>query len=451
MKKSFIIFSFLFIFFSCSDDTFISGQESYNSVEHARKWFEQNINESSATPSNGRVNSRPKNVSWENGVSYVKGKTQTVEVPVQYETELIAYPQNINKNASYKNSTKLLMFDDGKGGYNVFVMRIMPDMASVPELEKNTYDKKANSFTGDIIYHTWEGKPLVYTRYENSKRIEWNYIEQTSKKEGTDGARVTSECYSIEVEWYSIACSAYGCGEPIYLYSDYYYFCSGGSSPYTDEYADPGDLYGGGGGGGSSGDVENPLTLILPSPDRPIADMSDYLDCFNVSQNATITIYVDQPIPNSSDAWKATLSGAVVGHTFVSITQGNNTSVFGFYPNGDPNPYSPTKPGVMGNDSGEAYDVSISTTVSGSVLETILNYSINYNSTYNLNTYNCSDFGIEIGNLAGLNLPDAFGTWPGGGGSNPGALGQHIRGVTPSGSVTTNTTGGTSPANNKGC
>jgi hypothetical protein len=252
MKKCSIIFGLLFIFFSCSDDPLISEQENYNSVEHAQKWFEQNVNISS--PPNGRISSRPKNVSWENGISYVKDKTQTVEVPIQYETELIAYPQSINKNASYKNLTKLLMFDDGKGGYNIFVMRIMPDIGSVPELAKNTYDKKTNSFSGDIIYYTWEGKPLVHTRYENGKRAEWNYIEQTSKTEDTSGARTTNECYRIEVEWYSVTCSAYGCGDPIYLYSDYYYFCSGGSSPYTDEYEDPGDLYGGGGGGnGDSG------------------------------------------------------------------------------------------------------------------------------------------------------------------------------------------------------
>jgi putative chitinase len=255
MKKCFIIFSLLFIFFSCSDDPLISEQENYNSVEHAQKWFEQNVNISS--PSNGRISSRPKNVSWENGISYVKDKTQTVEVPIQYETELIAYPQSINKNASYKNLTKLLMFDDGKGGYNIFVMRIMPDMGSVPELAMNTYDKKKNSFAGDIIYYTWEGKPLVHTRYENGKRVEWNYIEQTSKTEDTSGARTTNECYRIEVEWYSVTCSAYGCGEPTYLYSDYYYLCSGGSSPYTDEYADPGDLYGGGGGGSSGGVAES--------------------------------------------------------------------------------------------------------------------------------------------------------------------------------------------------
>lgn len=195
--------------------------------------------------------------------------------------------------------------------------------------------------------------------------------------------------------------------------------------------------------------------VVVDSPDRPIANMADYLECFDVNQSATITIYVNQPKPNSNDAYRVTWSGglpsAIVGHTFVSITQGNNVSVFGFYPNGDPNPTNPSMQSVMGDDSGDPYHVSISATVSGSVLQQIINYSINFNGTYDLNSFNCSDFGIEVGNIAGMNLPDAYGSWMGGGGSNPGALGQHIRSITPSGNITRNTTGGTAPQNNKGC
>jgi hypothetical protein len=109
MKKSIIVLSFFIILFSCSDDSIIREQENHSSVEHARKWFEQNIFISSTTSTNGRISSRPKSVSWEVGKSYVKNKTATVEVPIQYETELTAYPQGIAKNASYRNSTKMLM------------------------------------------------------------------------------------------------------------------------------------------------------------------------------------------------------------------------------------------------------------------------------------------------------------------------------------------------------
>lgn len=186
-----------------------------------------------------------------------------------------------------------------------------------------------------------------------------------------------------------------------------------------------------------------------PSPDKPIADMAKYLECFDFTKNAIITIYVSQPIPNNS----ATHDGSVVGHTFVSISQNGSISVFGFYPaTDDIYPIlNPSDPSAMGDDSNEHFDVSITKTVSGSTLQQIYNYSVNFPSTYDLNDFNCSDFGITVGNLAGLNLPEANGTWPGGGGSNPGVLGQYIRNMNTSGGVSKNTTGGNAPSNKKGC
>ena len=112
---------------------------------------------------------------------------------------------------------------------------------------------------------------------------------------------------------------------------------------------------------------------------------------------------------------------------------------------------NPPEPSIMGNDSGANFDVSISTTVSGSVLNQIIQYAINYESMYDLDNYNCTDFGIEIGNLAGLELPDYYGTWLGGGGSNPGAPGQDLRNMTLSSGASRNTLGGLAPSNRKGC
>jgi hypothetical protein len=56
---------------------------------------------------------------------------------------------------------------------------------------------------------------------------------------------------------------------------------------------------------------------------------------------------------------------------------------------------------------------------------------------------------IKMANLAGLNLQDSYGTWPRGGGSNPGQLGQNIRGmVLPPNAVRQTTS--TNSAPNKG-
>jgi len=191
-------------------------------------------------------------------------------------------------------------------------------------------------------------------------------------------------------------------------------------------------------------------TVLVENPDDPITDIQDFLNCFDSTQNATLTLYVSEPNPGSGDAY----NGTFVGHTFVSINQGNNTSVFGFYPTSNwISPANTTSNSVLGNDGSgtEYFSASISTTISSGQLQQIIDFSTNHNTTYNLDTYNCTDFGIDIGNLGGLNLPECNGKWPGGGGgggSNPGTLGMFIRNNSSSG---TNTTGGNAPSTHKDC
>jgi hypothetical protein len=47
--------------------------------------------------------------------------------------------------------------------------------------------------------------------------------------------------------------------------------------------------------------------------------------------------------------------------------------------------------------------------------------------TFDLNTNNCTDATIKAGSAAGISVPDTTGKWPGGGGSNPGDLGEDLR------------------------
>ncbi|MCL1658564.1 MULTISPECIES: hypothetical protein [Elizabethkingia] len=51
---------------------------------------------------------------------------------------------------------------------------------------------------------------------------------------------------------------------------------------------------------------------------------------------------------------------------------------------------------------------------------------------------------------AGISLPKTSGNWPGGGGSNPGNLGQDLRNLNNS-SVQKNTSGGNAPKNTGSC
>ena len=190
-------------------------------------------------------------------------------------------------------------------------------------------------------------------------------------------------------------------------------------------------------------DVEN--------PDNPINDISEFLECFDTSSFATITVYALEPNPASGD----TYDGAFVGHTFVSIEQGMEVATFGFYPVSDwiVPPLNITSNGVFGDDGSgnEEYTASISAVVNGTTLQQIINFTVNFTDDYNLNDNNCTDYAIEVGNLAGMGMPDCNGNWPGGSGSNPGTLGEHIRNRANNPDFLIETTPGTGPETNKGC
>ena len=71
-------------------------------------------------------------------------------------------------------------------------------------------------------------------------------------------------------------------------------------------------------------------SVLYVSPEEPIEDFIDYIECLNLTQGATITIYADQPISNSNTPYS--LSPFNVGHVFIGIKQGNEQLSFGFYP-----------------------------------------------------------------------------------------------------------------------
>lgn len=192
-----------------------------------------------------------------------------------------------------------------------------------------------------------------------------------------------------------------GTFEPIMLLG-----CSGGDGDISPTYGDGVGGHGGGGGGGGNNGDNSGLTMP-PPPKIPIADMQKFLSCFNIQQSANLTIYAAQMG-----------SSSLAGHAFITITQGNNTMTFGFYPK---NGYAQQLigPGIFGDDSGHPYTNawdagSITPTQLQQIIATALAYS---NSNYNLGFSNCSDFVLSVLNLigltnntAGVNTPDDVAT-----------------------------------------
>jgi hypothetical protein len=202
------------------------------------------------------------------------------------------------------------------------------------------------------------------------------------------------------------------------------------------------------------------------------------MDCFDnikndLSSSSTysLTIYVEQPIPNSD----APNDGTDPGHTFISMStndpvnpSNNVTQTLGFHPEDSVNPVfgNNTSDGLFVNNGVHHYDVSATINLTKSMFYDSVDEIKTLGNDipeYNLETYNCTDFGINIANSTGMSLPDTEGTWGVdvpllgfkelGTGSNPGALGQDIRAMAltnTNSNITINITTGTNALASKG-
>lgn len=125
------------------------------------------------------------------------------------------------------------------------------------------------------------------------------------------------------------------------------------------------------------------------------------------------------------------------GHTFIRLVKRNADGTvvdrtLGFYPAGAVN--NPLKKGSseadgrLVDDTGKHHEVMESRTIDEAAFKAGLEYiDANHEARYNLDDYNCTDFAIGFFAAAGQPLPDTKGYWLGGGGSNPGDLGEDIR------------------------
>lgn len=180
-------------------------------------------------------------------------------------------------------------------------------------------------------------------------------------------------------------------------------------------------------------------------------DPREETKCFDRTKSAKITVYVEQPIPNSREIT------ADIGHTFIGIEQGGITRYLGFYPD------SPAatligdgrQDAEIRDNSGSPFDVSITTDVTAQQLSTIIDEINNFPETYDLENYNCSDFGIQIGNQAGLELPATVGKYKNFifkfEGRNPADLGEDIREIPPTNDIIINKNSGKAPKKNGKC
>ncbi len=151
-------------------------------------------------------------------------------------------------------------------------------------------------------------------------------------------------------------------------------------------------------------------------------------------QSYRITIHVDQPGKGGDRDTYEVNKGVDSGHSFITLTRKNtdgsiNSKTFGFYPYPQSvSPVASEADGKIKDNFGHEKEVVQSWAISEKKFNNALNFvESDKNTKYDLNTNNCTDFVINTAAAAGINLPKTKGTWPNGGGSNPGDLGQDVR------------------------
>lgn len=178
-----------------------------------------------------------------------------------------------------------------------------------------------------------------------------------------------------------------------------------------------------GGSGGGSGAITS--FNILAS--GPKIDPKKENNCFNTSQPAELTIYVQQAKEGSRDL----VGPNEVGHVFVGIKQGGIERYYGFYPESGSNSamvaVGKNYNSELRDNSGEMHHVSITKNITANQLNSIVSYANNPPQTYNVNIYACTDFGIAVGKLGGINLPSTKATNMVFNGTSPGNLGEDIK------------------------
>ncbi|MDF2514745.1 MAG: hypothetical protein K0R59_41 [Sphingobacterium sp.] len=182
-------------------------------------------------------------------------------------------------------------------------------------------------------------------------------------------------------------------------------------------------VYPGGGGGGSTGGVTS--FNILAS--GPKIDPKTENKCFNVAEPAQLTVYVQEANEGTRDL----VGSNEVGHVFVGIKQSGIERYYGFYPESGANSalvaVGKDYKAELRDNSSEMYHVSISKTVTASQLSAIITYANTPPTTYNVNSYACTDFGIAVGKLGGIDLPSTKVSNLVFKGTSPGNLGEDIR------------------------
>ncbi|RPD39004.1 hypothetical protein [Chitinophaga barathri] len=401
---------------------------------------------------------------WAKAKTYTTGEYQIVEVPAYWgNRQLLTARQSTRKDTAGRaapamgdlgNFDRLIMYMDKDGRITERIVSFVPDAAYMArhnhDASHNTLKKLDKDFSGFLVNRTVDGNPYSLLKVRGGRVVAKMKISKNMKLPQRDpNARWEEQCEITEViEIWSQDCIYIMVDEPGQGYVEYEE-CSDWYLDYLiiveecemvwveDDpcWEDPSNpaCNPGGGGGEEPEEPENPPSGPVPSlrhyqPGNPVTNLTTYLSHFNTSYDAKVTIYVDQPVPGTRN----TSSGYDMGHTFITIEQDINGTIvrrsLGLFPDVSVNVFSPSTQSVIGNTEGNSYDAKLDAYISGYQLQLLLDVINNSPSMdFNMNSYNCSTFGIECIREVGVTVPYTIGNWSGGSGCNAGDTGEDIK------------------------
>jgi hypothetical protein len=180
---------------------------------------------------------------------------------------------------------------------------------------------------------------------------------------------------------------------------------------------------------------------LIPGPskqaqDSQPVDVGQILAAFDDGKTASaygLLVHVKQPAPGRRKPFTHINN---VGHMFITLIKYNtdNSVVcrsFGFYPDKSglfsATPVHPASPSVIKDDAEHDWDEITGKFISVRRFQRILEVLRAYDGrSYHLSMNNCTDFGLTMAAIGGINIRDTRGRWPLGKGNNPANAGQSI-------------------------
>ena len=443
MKPTLILLFSCLIVFSCRKETVHNNEN--NLIQEAIKYYQANEDHIPSTSSNLPRHNLNRFPDWHKAKVVVKGSTASVLAPVNFEQNILVRSSLGNDLFSLSDISYIQLTPLENDKYQIRWLTVIPSLQN-----------KSSKFEGIISIEN-ENKEFEYAmKFENNNKYICIATNSPVETNGIIGWEHYLEGYN-----YSPDDPSTGYAWREYIGTTYVnvpdgYNYSGGSTTNSGPGMDM-DL-----GALMEGVNITPTNFIVTTGEDKIVDIRDYNKCFDNKPGSRyqVTIYVQQPYPGTRSTWvaldaagtKMQKSPVFVGHTFISLKQvsGNETISrnAGYYPATSVTPTSPITSGDLNNDQHRRYDVSLTVDVAYDQFSRIINYINSGVRYYNLNTFNCTTFALDALSKGGINLPRTEGSWPSGGGLNPGDLGEDIRSMKLSSNMTRSTT--TSAHKNEG-